>query len=76
MNNHEQMQSDLISSIVALRKSRKISQAELSELSGVKQPIIARLEKERTDPQLSTVLKLLSCLDVTLEIKVNHKSDL
>lgn len=76
MNNHEQIQSDLISSIVALRKSRKISQAELSELSGVKQPIIARLEKERTDPQLSTVLKLLSCLDATLEIKVNHESDL
>ena len=76
MNNHEQIQSDLISSIVALRKSRKISQAELSELSGVKQPIIARLEKERTDPQLSTVLKLLSCLDATLEIKVNHESGL
>lgn len=75
MNNHEQMQSDLISSIVALRKRRKISQTELSELSGVKQPIIARLEKERTDPQLSTVLKLLSCLDATLEIKVNHESD-
>lgn len=73
MNNYEQMQNELISSIVALRKSRKISQTELSELSGVKQPVIARLEKERTDPQLSTVLKLLSCLDAELEIKVNQK---
>lgn len=76
MNNPEQMQSDFISSIVALRKSKKISQMELSELSGIKQPVIARLEKERNDPQLSTLLKLLSCLDATLEIKVNHESDL
>ena len=44
MNNHEQMQSDLISSIVALRKSKKISQTELSELSGVKQPIMQHLK--------------------------------
>ncbi len=70
------MQSDLISSIVALRKSKKISQTELSEISGIKQPVIARLEKEHSDPQLSTLLKLLSCLDATLEIKVNHESDL
>lgn len=73
MDNYEQMQNELISSIVALRKSRKISQTELSELSGVKQPVIARLEKGRTDPQLSTILKLLSCLDAELEIKINHK---
>lgn len=69
MNNYEQIQSDLISSIVALRKSKKISQIELSELSGVKQPIIARLEKRRTDPQLSTIIKLLDSMGTELTIK-------
>lgn len=50
------------------RKERGISQKKLEELSGVKQPIIARMEKGSTSPQLDTVLKVLAPLGKTLYI--------
>lgn len=50
------------------RKERGISQKKLEELSGVKQPIIARMERGSTSPQLDTVLKVLAPLGKTLYI--------
>ena len=37
-------------------------------MSGVKQPIIARMEKGTTKPQLDTVLKVLASLGMTLAV--------
>ena len=54
--------------LVRARKERGISQKKLEELSGVKQPIIARMEKGSTSPQLDTVLKVLAPLGKTLYI--------
>ena len=54
--------------IVRARKERGISQKKLEELSGVKQPIIARMEKGSTKPQLDTILKVLAPLGKTLYI--------
>ena len=45
-----------------------ISQKKLEKLSGVKQPIIARMEKGTTNPQIETVLKVLAPLGKTLAI--------
>ena len=42
--------------------------AGLSDMSGVKQPIIARMEKGTTKPQLDTVLKVLASLGMTLAV--------
>ena len=50
------------------RAEKGISQKKLEELSGVKQPIIARMEKGYTSPQLDTVLKVLAPLGKTLAI--------
>ena len=50
------------------RRERGISQKKLEELSGVKQPVIARMEKGSTSPQLDTVLKVLAPLGKTLYI--------
>ena len=50
------------------RKERGISQKKLEGLSGVKQPIIARMERGNTIPQLDTVLKVLAPLGKTLAI--------
>ena len=51
------------------RKARGMSQRQLGEISGVKQPIIARMEKGSTSPQLDTVLKVLAPLGKTLCIR-------
>jgi len=54
--------------LVNARQERGISQKKLEELSGVKQPIIARMEKGYTSPQIDTVLKVLAPLGKTLAI--------
>ncbi len=58
----------LISEIIEARNEKGISQKKLEELSGVKQPVIARLETGKTSPSLSTLLKILEPLGKTLAI--------
>jgi len=50
------------------RNERGLSQRGLEELSGVKQPVIARMENGSTSPQLDTVLKVLAPLGKTLYV--------
>jgi len=50
------------------RAEKGITQKKLEEMSGVKQPVIARMEKGRTSPQIDTVLKVLAPLGKTLAI--------
>ena len=45
------------------------------ELSGVKQPVIARIETGKSTPQLDTLLKILGCLGKTLAIVPLSKSE-
>ena len=58
----------LIGELIKARKEKGITQQKLEELSGVKQPVIARLERGSTSPQLSTVLKILAPFGKTLAI--------
>ena len=58
----------LVGEIINSRHDKGISQKQLEEISGVKQPIIARMERGTTDPQLSTLLKVLVPLGKTLAV--------
>lgn len=58
----------LIGELIKARQERGLSQKKLEELSGVKQPVIARMEKGQTSPQLDTILKVLASLGKTLAI--------
>ena len=58
----------LIGELIKARQEQGISQKRLEEMSGVKQPIIARMEKGYTSPQLDTLLKVLAPLGKTLAI--------
>ena len=58
----------LIGEIIKARQEKGISQKKLEELSGVKQPVIARMEKGNTSPQIDTILKVLAPLGKTLAI--------
>ncbi len=62
------MRVELIGAMIKARKERGLSQKELGKLSGIKQPVIARMEKGTTNPNLITVLKVLNALDKTLYI--------
>lgn len=58
----------LIGELIKARNERGISQKKLEEMSGVKQPVIARMERGITSPQLDTVLKVLNSLGKTLAV--------
>ena len=64
----------MMTELAKARAERGISQKKLEELSGVKQPVIARMEKGSTSPQLDTVLKVLAPLGKTLYIGDIRKS--
>ena len=58
----------IISELIKARQDNGLTQKELEAASGVKQPVIARMEKGTTDPQLSTVVKVLASLGKTLAV--------
>ncbi len=58
----------LIGKMIKAREEKGISQRELAEISGVKQPAIARLESMKTTPQIDTLFKVLHPLGYTIEI--------
>jgi ribosome-binding protein aMBF1 (putative translation factor) len=59
---------DLIGELITARQEQGISQKQLEALSGVRQPVIARMERGQTSPQLDTILKVLAPLGKTLAI--------
>ena len=58
----------LIGEIIKARQEKGISQRQLGIMSGVKQPIIARMENGKSIPNLNTILKILAPLGKTLYI--------
>lgn len=62
------LRAALVAEIVRTRHEHGLTQKELEELSGVKQPVIARMERGLTSPQIDTVLKVLAPLGKTLTI--------
>lgn len=61
-------QTKVICKLIEARKEKGITQRELARLSDMKQPTIAKIEKEITCPQISTLIKLLRPLGKTLDI--------
>ena len=58
----------LISEIIKARNEKGISQKKLEELSGVKQPVIARMERGTSIPSVNTLIKVLAPLGKKLAI--------
>jgi DNA-binding XRE family transcriptional regulator len=64
----------LIGKMIEAREEKGLSQRELAEISGVKQPAIARLESMKATPQIDTLFKVLHPLGYTIQIvPLNHE---
>jgi predicted transcriptional regulator len=63
-----ELKAKIISALLNARKEQNITQTEWEELSGIGQPMIARIERNKVDPQISTILRLLVPLGKTLDI--------
>ena len=64
----------IIGELIKARQEQNLSQRDLEQLSGVKQPIISRMEAGETSPQIDTVLRVLAPLGKTLAVvPLEHK---
>lgn len=57
-----------MSELIEVRYEQGISQKKLEEVSGISQPVIARMETGESSLQLDTVLKVLTSLGKTLAV--------
>ena len=63
-----EFETRLMGKLIEARESKGISQKRLAEMSGLKQPAIARLERMQATPQIDTLFKVLKPLGYTLAI--------
>lgn len=61
-------QARLIAEVAEARKQRGISQSQLESMTGVRQPVIARMETGASAPRLDTLMKVLAPLGKTLRV--------
>lgn len=59
----------VIHAIFKERIRQGLSQRDLAELSGIKQPMIDRIERMECSPRIDTIAKLLIALDLELTVK-------
>lgn len=64
---------DLIFHLIKTRKKNKVTQIKLSQMSGVPQTTISRIESFSTVPTLSVLLKIANALELSLIFDSNKK---
>jgi len=62
------LEKSVITAIVDAREQNGLTQKQLSELCGVKQPVIARLESAVHSPQINSIIRILKPLGYTLAV--------
>lgn len=60
---------ELIDALVLARKSKGLTQEDVSALSGIPQSVIARIERKKSVPTMTTFCRIASAVDVTLTLK-------
>ncbi|MBV9487138.1 MAG: helix-turn-helix domain-containing protein [Frankiaceae bacterium] len=60
----------LIDSLVKCRKALHLSQTEVAERMGVRQPTVSGFETERSDPKLSTLQRYARAVEAHLRFKI------
>lgn len=58
----------VVDEVAEARRAACVSQKQLGEASGIKQPVIARLERGGAMPRLDTLIKVLAPLGKTLKV--------
>lgn len=62
------LEQEIIEATIEARKKCNLTQRELSKKSGIKQPVIARIEKYANSPQTNTLIKLLYPMGYTIKV--------
>ena len=71
------IEKEIIEAIVNAREKNKLSQRDLSEISGIPKTTIARIETNAVTPQISTLIRYLNAIGYRIKIepkKITKKS--
>ena len=61
--------ADIGSAIAAARKARGMSQVELAQLAGVRQPKVSEIERGKDTAHISMALRMIAALGLVIDIK-------
>lgn len=61
---------EVIKALIEARKIRGLTQRQLAEKVGIKQPQLARIESGKQSPTIRTLVGICEALDYSLEIVV------
>lgn len=63
-----ELEKEIIRATIRARKKANLTQQQLSKLSGIVQPSIAKIEKFARTPQYTTLMKMLYPTGYTLKV--------
>ena len=68
VNEREVWSIELNDNIKKFIEEKNLTQQQLSDISGIKQPAIARIENGTNSPMVSTLMKMLYSMGYTLKV--------
>lgn len=63
-----ELEKEIIKATIEARKKSNLTQQELSNLTGIVQPSIAKIENFVRTPQYTTLMKMLYAMGYTLQV--------
>lgn len=63
----------LIEQLITYRKAKKITQADISESTGIQRPNISRLESGKYNPTLDMIVRVADSIGLEVEITLKEK---
>ena len=65
----------VVEQLVALRKSKHLTQQDVADATGMKRANIARIEGKKNTPTFDVLARYAECLDVKLEMRIVPKDE-
>ncbi|MFI3212162.1 MAG: helix-turn-helix transcriptional regulator [Eubacteriales bacterium] len=59
---------DAITKLIQIRKNKKMTQQDLAEVTGIRRPNIARIEKGNYNPTLDMIVRMADGLNLDVEL--------
>lgn len=75
LENQKNLRENVTEQLVAQRKSKKITQQVLSDITGIQRPNIARIERGNYNPTIDMLVRMANGLGLDVEITFKEKSE-
>lgn len=66
----QKTQKEVLMMYKSIRKSKKLTQVDLSKITGIPQPNITRFESDKSNPTLEMLVKMAAALGKKVTIKL------